>query len=185
MKKLGLSVERRRAFIEIPKKESTHTGFNVGPWSVEEHNTFLKAIKTYGNSWKKVQLLVKTRTCSQIRVHFTRYLRKLRVILRQKFLANSDSGITDIDILKQHLVPLGLEESSPETNFMEEKGQKELAGEKADNSKVIEQLVNEELENIRASEAKDDSFYHAQNDLIIPLESYCLQECLKGNLKLC
>jgi hypothetical protein len=179
MKRANSTVEEGEVHTEISKENSMHTHFNTGPWSIEEHNVFLKAIKIYGNAWKKVQVVVKTRSCSQVRMHFSHYLRKLRPILRHKLVDNINSKITFPNLQRLNL--------APRTRGQFNEGRRTIE-EKRDNSKVIEQLVIEELESVRANEAiykeTADTPYYSQNDLIVPLENYLLQEYLKGNLSL-
>ena len=47
---------RRRRGSTSPGNEAT------GRWTKNEHETFLKALRKYGKEWKKVALMVKTRT---------------------------------------------------------------------------------------------------------------------------
>eukprot|EP00826_Nyctotherus_ovalis_P022512 TRINITY_DN1743_c0_g2_i10.p4 TRINITY_DN1743_c0_g2~~TRINITY_DN1743_c0_g2_i10.p4 ORF type:complete len:126 (-),score=30.17 TRINITY_DN1743_c0_g2_i10:499-876(-) len=52
--------------------------YNVGKWTEDEHERFLKAIKIHGNLWKKVGDCVGTRSCAQIRSHCQKYFRRKR-----------------------------------------------------------------------------------------------------------
>lgn len=51
---------------------------NIGHWTSEEEEQFIKAVNLYGNSWKKVAKFIKTRTRKQIRSHFQKYFLKLK-----------------------------------------------------------------------------------------------------------
>ena len=51
------------------KKEEEYLKHNSGRWSEEEHQKFIEGILEYGNEWKKVRKIIKTRTrksCSKI-----------------------------------------------------------------------------------------------------------------------
>lgn len=68
-----------------PSKPSLHpstsvvrTGSeNIGRWTEEEHDLFLKGLEKYGKHWKNISSLVTTRTVVQIRTHAQKYFRKL------------------------------------------------------------------------------------------------------------
>lgn len=48
-----------------------------GRWLKGEHELFIQGCLAYGNNWKKVKQIVKTRTSAQIRSHAQKYLIKL------------------------------------------------------------------------------------------------------------
>lgn len=54
-----------------------------GRWTAEEHRNFLKGIIKYGNDWKMVEKIVKTRTSSQSRSHAQKYFLKFKNIVEQ------------------------------------------------------------------------------------------------------
>lgn len=60
------------------------TTYSAGKWTEEEHERFLKAIKVYGNLWKKVRDCVGTRSCAQIRSHSQKYFRRKRNLKLQE-----------------------------------------------------------------------------------------------------
>ena len=64
--------------------------FNMGRWTEEEHQKFLKGIIDYGNNWKMVEQLIKTRSSSQARSHAQKYFVKVKnKIIRQKKIFNA------------------------------------------------------------------------------------------------
>ena len=80
-----------------PKKEDANkslsgkqiTQFNSGRWTEEEHKKFLKGIIEYGNNWKMVAKLIKTRSSSQARSHAQKYFLKVKKkIISQKKVFN-------------------------------------------------------------------------------------------------
>ena len=52
--------------------------YRRGRWTEEEHKNFLKGIIKYGNDWKMVEKIVKTRTSSQSRSHAQKYFLKFK-----------------------------------------------------------------------------------------------------------
>jgi SHAQKYF class myb-like DNA-binding protein len=62
---------------------------NTGRWTQDEHERFIEAILKYGNEWKKVERMVKTRTAIQSRSHaqkfFLRLKKKLKLDPEKKF----------------------------------------------------------------------------------------------------
>lgn len=59
-------------------RSATHRAVKSGTWTKEEHERFLKAIHMYGNSWKKIQAYVGSRSCVQIRSHCQKYYDNIR-----------------------------------------------------------------------------------------------------------
>ena len=58
----------------------TIENFNNGRWSDEEHKKFLEGILEYGNEWKKVQKIIKTRSSTQARSHAQKFFLKIKKI---------------------------------------------------------------------------------------------------------
>ena len=48
-----------------------------GFWTKREQDAFVQGLGLHGKDWKKIQLLVKTRTLTQIRTHAQKYFKKL------------------------------------------------------------------------------------------------------------
>ena len=61
-----------------PIKEGKGVQFNMGRWTEEEHKKFLKGIIEYGNNWKMIEQLIKTRSRSQARSHAQKYFIKVK-----------------------------------------------------------------------------------------------------------
>ena len=49
-----------------------------GRWSVQEHSTFLEALRLYGDNWIKLQELIPTRNRKQLVSHTQKYYEKLK-----------------------------------------------------------------------------------------------------------
>ena len=66
--------------------------FNTGRWSNEEHKRFLEGILTYGNEWKKIQNIIKTRSSTQARSHAQKFF--LRIKKDLKLSNNKNKNMT-------------------------------------------------------------------------------------------
>ncbi len=51
--------------------------FIAGRWTQEEHALFLQGLREHGKEWKKIALMIPTRTVVQIRTHAQKYYQKL------------------------------------------------------------------------------------------------------------
>ena len=54
---------------ESRSKVRIFTKVDTGRWRKDEHELFLKGLQLYGRDWKKIEVLVGTRTGPQIRSH--------------------------------------------------------------------------------------------------------------------
>ena len=60
------------------------TQFNSGRWKEEEHKKFIEGILEYGNEWKKVQKIIKTRSSTQARSHAQKFFLRIKKNLCSK-----------------------------------------------------------------------------------------------------
>ena len=58
--------------------ESNNSKFQSGKWTEEEHEKFIEGILLYGNEWKKVQGIIKTRSSAQARSHAQKFFLKIK-----------------------------------------------------------------------------------------------------------
>ena len=56
----------------------TISKYNQGRWNIEEHKKFIMGILEYGNDWKKVQKLIKTRSSTQARSHAQKFFLRIK-----------------------------------------------------------------------------------------------------------
>ena len=63
---------------EKEKENVTTSKFNKGRWNSEEHKKFIVGILEYGNDWKKVQKLIKTRSSTQARSHAQKFFLRIK-----------------------------------------------------------------------------------------------------------
>ena len=50
---------------------------NTGRWLAEEHEVFLQGLDLHGKQWKKIAVMIKTRSVVQVRTHAQKYFQKL------------------------------------------------------------------------------------------------------------
>lgn len=62
-----------------------------GKWSMNEHNLFLEAYFLFGHNWRLVQQYVKTRNLTQIRCHWQKLFRKVKLNINKTQYKESKS----------------------------------------------------------------------------------------------
>jgi SHAQKYF class myb-like DNA-binding protein len=79
------------------KKEVT---FQSGKWTDEEHEKFIEGILNYGNEWKKVQQIIKTRSSTQARSHAQKFFLRIKKLMKNSEDRNNiyseDKGLAKI-----------------------------------------------------------------------------------------
>ena len=73
-------------------KNTNELKFNSGRWKEEEHKKFIEAILQYGNEWKKVQKIIKTRSNTQARSYAQKFFLRIK---KNLCLKNSSFNIND------------------------------------------------------------------------------------------
>ncbi|ETV94409.1 hypothetical protein H310_12038 [Aphanomyces invadans] len=64
--------------VESPNHDTAHVTEGTGTWTPDEHERFLAGIAMYPKGpWKKVAVIVKTRSVRQLRTHAQKYREKL------------------------------------------------------------------------------------------------------------
>ena len=58
--------------------ENKNSKFQTGKWTKEEHEKFIEGILMYGNEYKKVQEIIKTRSSDQARSHAQKFFLKIK-----------------------------------------------------------------------------------------------------------
>jgi len=56
---------------------NNHKEYNIGYWSAEEHELFVDGLKKYGKDWRKIAVVVGTRSMKQVGTHATHYFQQL------------------------------------------------------------------------------------------------------------
>lgn len=80
------SNEKNQESDSIPSENEIQSGedlkktskYNSGRWTQEEHLKFIDGILEYGNEWKKVQSLIKTRSSTQARSHAQKFFLRIK-----------------------------------------------------------------------------------------------------------
>lgn len=72
------------------KSENNTDKYQIGRWTKEEHEKFIEGILAYGNEWKKVQKIIKTRSSTQARSHAQKYFLKLKKEINSDILSDPD-----------------------------------------------------------------------------------------------
>ena len=74
----------------LEKSENNTDKYQIGRWTKEEHEKFIEGILSYGNEWKKVQKIIKTRSSTQARSHAQKYFLKLKKEINSDVLSDPD-----------------------------------------------------------------------------------------------
>ena len=64
------------------ENDNYNNEFHTGRWTDEEHQKFIEGILEYGNEWKKVQQIIKTRSSTQARSHAQKFFLRVKKIIK-------------------------------------------------------------------------------------------------------
>lgn len=78
--------------------------YHNGRWTEEEHQKFIDGILEYGNEWKKVQQIIKTRSSTQARSHAQKFFLRIKKIIKNKGGAFNDKEKI-IEIIINNILP--------------------------------------------------------------------------------
>ena len=78
--------------------------YHNGRWTEEEHQKFIDGILEYGNEWKKVQQIIKTRSSTQARSHAQKFFLRVKKIIKNKGGAFNDKEKI-IEIIINNILP--------------------------------------------------------------------------------
>ena len=67
--------------ISSKDEENKDCHFQTGKWTDEEHEKFIEGILNYGNEWKKVQQIIKTRSSTQARSHAQKFFLRIKKLI--------------------------------------------------------------------------------------------------------
>ena len=70
--------------------------FQTGKWTEEEHEKFIEGILNYGNEWKKVQQIIKTRSSTQARSHAQKFFLRIKKLMKYNNKKEKDEKIENI-----------------------------------------------------------------------------------------
>ena len=75
---------------ENSESNSNNNVYQSGRWSQEEHQKFIEGILKYGNEWRKVQKIIKSRSSTQARSHAQKFFLRIKKGFSAEFLSDSD-----------------------------------------------------------------------------------------------
>ena len=78
---------------ENEKSDNINQTNSIGRWTKEEHEKFIEGILKFGNEWKKVQKIIKTRSSTQARSHAQKYFLRIKKEINSDILSNPDKLI--------------------------------------------------------------------------------------------
>ena len=140
--------------------------YRIGRWTKEEHIKFLKGIIKYGNDWKMVEKIVKTRTSSQSRSHAQKFFLKFKNF-DEKSLYEFIAGEFCLGIfLDKQLIKLNLEERKKLVNtFISNSNLFENSKNKRRKKRNNKNNPMEDYNKLFRIESKDDNkSFHSDED---------------------
>ena len=91
------------------EKTPSHSPYNTGRWTDQEHEDFIKGLRSYGKNWDMLAYSVKTRSATQVRSHAQKFFLKCASKYKRKVEPEYVS-------LKQNTAVLDLCMTSTESN---------------------------------------------------------------------
>eukprot|EP00826_Nyctotherus_ovalis_P022513 TRINITY_DN1743_c0_g2_i5.p1 TRINITY_DN1743_c0_g2~~TRINITY_DN1743_c0_g2_i5.p1 ORF type:complete len:230 (+),score=55.25 TRINITY_DN1743_c0_g2_i5:285-974(+) len=161
MAKRAVTEETKDAIQSEATISTSITAYNIGKWSESEHERFLKALKMFGNLWKKVRDYVGTRSCAQIRSHCQKYLRRKRNMKLQELRrTNSHKGMRFLVIQEYYNYAGSSTKHSSTPSLPEPPSVKRREEAEGEGAKKKEELESLELLNLEEpAEQPNDSLF--------------------------
>ena len=75
---------------ENENNDSNSNEYNSGRWTNEEHQKFIEGIFKFGNEWKRVQSIIKTRSSTQARSHAQKFFLRMKKEINPKILSDEN-----------------------------------------------------------------------------------------------
>ena len=82
---------------ENENNDSNQNEYNSGRWTNEEHEKFIEGLLKFGNEWKKVESIIKTRSSTQARSHAQKFFLRMKKEISPKI-------ISDQNLLIQYII---------------------------------------------------------------------------------
>jgi SHAQKYF class myb-like DNA-binding protein len=76
---------------ENENSDSNNNEYHSGRWTNEEHDKFIEGILKYGNEWKRVQSIIKTRSSTQARSHAQKFFLRMKKEINPKNFSNLET----------------------------------------------------------------------------------------------
>ena len=86
-----LEEKQKISYISKENENSdSNNEYHSGRWTNEEHDKFIEGILKYGNEWKRVQSIIKTRSSTQARSHAQKFFLRMKKEINPKNLSNQE-----------------------------------------------------------------------------------------------
>ena len=73
------------------ENSDSNNEYHSGRWTNEEHDKFIEGILKFGNEWKRVQSIIKTRSSTQARSHAQKFFLRMKKEISPKNLSDPES----------------------------------------------------------------------------------------------
>ena len=84
------------------ENENNNNQYHIGRWTDEEHQKFIDGILEYGNEWKKVQQIIKTRSSTQARSHAQKFFLRVKKLIKNN---GGNFNINEKDKIFETILP--------------------------------------------------------------------------------
>lgn len=91
---------------------NNNSQFHTGRWTEEEHRKFIDGILEYGNEWKKVQQIIKTRSSTQARSHAQKFFLRVKKVIKNN---GGNFNINEKDKIIENIIDYFLPNKKGET----------------------------------------------------------------------
>ena len=153
--------------------DNNNNQFHSGRWTEEEHQKFIDGILEYGNEWKKVQQIIKTRSSTQARSHAQKFFLRVKKIIKNN---GGNFNINEKDKIFENIINTILPNKKGESLTKSQK-EKLLS---AVSSNIKYEAESNELseEGLQPGLEEDNLKYKNENDTIF---KYHKMSCEIGN----
>jgi SHAQKYF class myb-like DNA-binding protein len=87
----NMSEEKQKNYNSKENENSdSNNEYNSGRWTNEEHQKFIEGILNYGNEWKRVQSIIRTRSSTQARSHAQKFFLRMKKEISPKILSDQN-----------------------------------------------------------------------------------------------
>ena len=164
-----ISIKENENSINTNSNKISNNEFQSGRWTDLEHQKFIEGILEYGNEWKRVQGVIKTRSSTQARSHAQKFFLRIKKNVKNPLVWNDQEQLLDYiinsnveltnrkpltDIQKERLLSAIRSNLKPD-----EKISKKFQKENNKNSDLIVE------ENEEEEDEKDNLGYNKEEDL--------------------
>ena len=135
---------------ENENNDSNSNEYNSGRWTNEEHQKFIEGIFKFGNEWKRVQSIIKTRSSTQARSHAQKFFLRMKKEISPTILA-------DENLLLQYIIS-STNNSANSTSLTQEQKERLFSVIRSNLKPEENQNKNNNLNNIQYINKKSKDF---------------------------